>query len=103
MPAVFPLPVADAQILCRGVGLEARLVGSPLDPRIVWLEPGHARLVWPAGFTAQFTPNLEIRDRDGKLVMRGGDAVSGACLKGPADDPGSQMMIEGLLAPRGSV
>lgn len=102
-PAVFALPAAPVQAVCRGVGLEARLTGSPSDPRIAWLEPGGRRLVWPFGFVARFSPTLEILDQDGMLVMREGDAVSGACLKGTADDPGALLMIEGLLVPRGSV
>ena len=93
--AVFRLPVAALQVACRGVGLEARLAGSPVDPRIAWLEPGGHRLVWPAGFMARFTPTLEILDPDGQLVLEEGEAVSGACLMGSADDPGRIMMIEG--------
>jgi hypothetical protein len=73
------------------------LTGSPLDPRIAWLEPGGARLVWPAGFSARFTPRLEIVDRDGSVVMREGEQVSGACVAGPVDDPGRVLMIEGLI------
>ena len=98
--------MAAFQGACRSVGLEARLAGSPVDPRVVWLEPGglaDARLVWPLGFSARFSPRLEILDRDGKLVMSEGDPVSGACLKGPANDPGRVLIIEGLLVARGTV
>ena len=102
-PAFFALPAAPVQAACRGIGLEARLTGNPSDPRIAWLEPGGRRLVWPFGFVARFSPTLEILDQDGRLVMREGDAVSGACLKGTANEPSSVLMIEGLLTPRGSV
>ena len=100
---LFDLPETTFANVCRGIGVEGRLTGSPNDPRIAWLEPGGRRLVWPVGFVARFTPTLEVLDRDGQLVMEEGDAVTGACVKGPADAPDSVLMIEGLLTPRGSV
>lgn len=69
----------------------------------MWLEPGGRRLVWPVGFVAWFTPTLEILDRNGQLVMEEGDAVTGACVAGPAEDPDSLLLIDGMLVLRGSV
>lgn len=89
--------------MCRGIGLDGRLTGSPNDQRIAWLEPGGRRLVWPTGFVARFAPTLEILDRDGQLIMDEGDVVSGACVAGPAEAPDSVLLIDGLLVPRGSV
>ena len=79
---------------CAGVGLDAVLRGSPTDARVAWLEraadvptkyPGAARLdvTWPAGYHARFTPNIEILDESGTVVLRDGDAVTGACANNP--------------------
>ena len=69
---------------CAGVGLDAVLRGSPNDPRVAWLENkqgGQSRMevTWPAGYRARFSPNIEILDENGKVVLRDGDAVGGAC------------------------
>jgi hypothetical protein len=79
---------------CAGVGLDAVLRGSSTDARVAWLEraadvptkyPGAARLdvTWPAGYHARFTPNIEILDESGTVVLRDGDAVTGACANNP--------------------
>lgn len=81
---------------CGGVGLEAVLRGSRDDPRLVWLEitsalptapdatPGPPQtIVWPAGYRARFTPNLEILDAGGNVVLRDGDAIGGVCYVDP--------------------
>ena len=69
---------------CAGVGLDAVLRGSPTDARVAWLDStlgGPARLdvTWPAGYHARFTPKIEILDENGAVVLRDGDAVTGAC------------------------
>lgn len=83
---LFPLPTTNwlAGGVCAGVGLDAVLQGSPTDPRVAWLENnmgGHSRMdvSWPAGYRARFDPNLEILDENGNVVLREGDAVTGAC------------------------
>ena len=83
---LFALPTTNwlAGGVCAGVGLEAVLRGSPSDPRVAWLENnigGQSRIEvsWPAGYRARFNPNLEILDENGKVVLRDGDAVGGAC------------------------
>lgn len=82
---------------CREIGLMgATLAGSPADPRVAWLEfgdEGRREILWPPGFTAQFTPELEILDASRTVVFRAGDAISGGCTAGPADDPGQLLVI----------
>jgi hypothetical protein len=74
--------------VCAGVGLDAVLRGSPTDARVAWLDStlgGPARLdvTWPAGYHARFTPNIEILDENGTVVLRNGDTVTGACDNNP--------------------
>jgi hypothetical protein len=96
------LPAAGFPDRCRGVGLEAVLMGDPFDPRVTWLNRaggGETPLVWPPGWLARFSPSMEVVDSNGVVRLRQGQSITGACLKGPAEAPGSLMMIEGLLAP----
>ena len=82
---------------CRGVGLvDATLAGSPADPRVAWLVSaggGRQEIVWPPGFSARFTPHLEVIDTSGKTVFRAGDKISGGCVAGPPEDPGKLLLI----------
>ncbi|HEX7612729.1 MAG TPA: hypothetical protein VF371_08130 [Candidatus Limnocylindrales bacterium] len=87
---LFALPTVNwlAGGLCAGVGLDAVLHGSPSDPRVAWLEsslggPSRMEVTWPAGYRARFNPNLEVLDESGNVVIREGDAVSGACGNNP--------------------
>jgi len=72
--------------ICAGVGLDAVLHGSPKDPYVAWLENrvGASRdeIVWPAGYRARFSPDLEILNESGIVVLREGDAISGSCVPG---------------------
>jgi hypothetical protein len=72
--------------ICAGVGLDAVLHGSPNDPYVAWLEnrvvAGRDEIVWPAGYRARFSPNLDILDESGIVVLREGDAISGSCVTG---------------------
>jgi hypothetical protein len=75
---------------CGGTGTDATLRGDPLDPAVTWLdpnpgfdwmgEPWRHYVTWPPGFTARFTPRLEVIDPIGQVVMREGDHVEGSCL-----------------------
>src|ERR1700693_3957017 len=69
---------------CRGVGLvDSTLAGSPTDPRVTWLvSHGGVRseIVWPPGFTARFTPHLEVLDAVGTVLFRAGDRISAGCV-----------------------
>ncbi len=81
---------------CRGVGLDATLAGSPADPRVAWLLSsggGRQEIVWPPGFSARFTPHLEVHDASGTTVFRAGDKISGGCVAGPPEDPGMVLLI----------
>ena len=81
---------------CRGVGLEATLVGDPADPRIVWLTDAEGRrrdLIWPPGYTARFAPELQVIDRSGTVVFVGGERIDGGCTAGGVDDPGNLLLI----------
>ena len=84
----YPLPTADWSGVCGGTGIEASLRGDPRDPELTWLEPrtgfefdepGRRHVVWPAGFSARFSPALEIVDEADEVVMREGDPVEGIC------------------------
>jgi hypothetical protein len=77
-------PGVDAA--CAGVGLSAVLRGSPTDPSLAWIETfpgggGRREVAWPAGFSARFAPGLEILDATGRVVLRDGDFIEGACGK----------------------
>jgi hypothetical protein len=68
---------------CAGIGIvDGTLRGDPQDPRVAWLDHGPygtRRLVFPQGFTARFTPRLEILDANGKVKFRDGDAITEGC------------------------
>lgn len=91
------LPTTLFSGACRGIGLDATVVGSLEDPRSAWLitDAGVRKdLVWPSGYVARFNPGLEVLDETGAVVFRQGDLVRGACLRGPADDPGAVLQIK---------
>lgn len=81
---VFALPSSEfAGGTCAGTGLlNAKVAGDPTDPRIVWLDfkdfPDR-NIIFPPGYTAWFTPNLEVHDAAGVVVLHGGDAIEGTC------------------------
>lgn len=85
--AVFPLPTHAGLPGCRDIGLLAMVTGDPSDPRVAWLvdlpdgEPGmRLDVAWPPGSTARFTPEIEILNRGGDVVMREGHIIGGACV-----------------------
>ena len=82
-PRVLDLPVYGQGIPCEWPGFAMVLHGSVTDPPWVWLESldGKERLdvAWPPGYTARFTPALEVRDARDATVTREGDLVDGAC------------------------
>ena len=96
-PSPLALPTLNSDNgACRGIGLgDATLAGSPTDERVAWLEtPGGRReIVWPPGFTARFTPELEVLDSAASIVFRAGDRISGGCTAGPADNPAELLVI----------
>lgn len=94
-----PLPTLEAwDGSCLGVGLDARVTGSPMDARLAWLASdrgGRQDVIWPPGYAARFTPMLEVLDETGRVVFRDGDAVSGACTTGP-DAQGPLLIAAGF-------
>lgn len=88
LPTVRRPPLASGDyFMCAGVGLiGATLRGDPSDPSVAWLDGGGHRqdVVWPEGYRARFTPDLEILDASGTVVLRDGASIAGACV-GPGD------------------
>ena len=73
------------QVLCAGGGFHGviRLRGSPEDARLVWMvdaDGTRTELAWPVGYSARFTPELELLDNSGRVVARQGSLVVGGCL-----------------------
>lgn len=88
------LPTVDAGG-CRGVGIpDATLTGDPKEPRVAWvIQDGHRRdVVFPNGYTARFSPKLEILDASGHVVARDGDAITGGCTTG-SDAQGALLIL----------
>lgn len=71
-----------------GVGLDAVLRGDAGDARVAWAidrsSGGRIDLVWPAGYSARFLPDLQVLDASGTIVARDGDLVIGKCMGDPA-------------------
>jgi hypothetical protein len=70
---------------CRGVGLSnVTLAGDPKDSRVAWVVQNGKRrdVVFPNGYSARFSPDLEILDESGHVVARGCDAIGGGCVTG---------------------
>jgi hypothetical protein len=66
-------------VLCVGGGLSPMtLRGDPAATDPVWVvgpsgETHH--VIWPAGITATFDPELELRASDGQVIARGGETL----------------------------
>ena len=96
---VVVVPTASGDGACRGIALSgAILAGDQNDPRVTWLDTpdGRRDIVWPAGYTARFArfnSPFEILDANGRVVYRRGDSISGGCVAGPTDDPGSLLLV----------
>jgi hypothetical protein len=91
-PTRYPLPAdpslqlgpGDTPQACGGIGLDAIVRGSATDSRHVWLVDAttgaRMELVWPTGYTARFTPDVEVVDTRGTVVVRAGQRVDGGCV-----------------------
>jgi hypothetical protein len=84
------VPVANwdagggVRLLCAGGGFVAdmRLHGSVDDPRLVWMTDAfgiRTELGWPVGYSARFTPALELLDDLGHVIAREGSRVTEGC------------------------
>ena len=75
-----------------GVGRDATLHGSSSDARVTWATDtaagGRLDLLWPVGYSARFSPHLEILDEHGTVVAHEGDLIIGSCLT-QSDDGGA--------------
>ena len=86
------LPVANfgSSGLCAGGGTvgDVRLHGAADDPHQAWMilpDGRRTELAWQAGYSARFTPNLEVLDDHGQSVAVEGSLVTGTCSTA---DPG---------------
>src|SRR4051812_39069406 len=83
-PRSIALPIGlGSPLTCAGVGTEAVLAGAPDDPRVTWIVSslgGETPVLWPAGWTAQFSPGLRVFDPSGQEKYVAGSYVSGICL-----------------------
>lgn len=73
--------IGGVPLLCGGTGWGGGhfLTGSPNDPRLVWMMGGRAELEWAVGYSARFTPQLELLDQKGVVVGREGTELTGGC------------------------
>lgn len=87
----IPLPtVATTDGWCKEVGYDGVLRGDPADPRVAWGEKEtpvthvvmRKELVWPPGYTARFTPQLEVLDASQHVRLVAGDVIEGGCTSG---------------------
>jgi hypothetical protein len=77
-------PINGVPTACGGVGYDGnfRLHGAAADPKLVWMTfPDGSRhdLAWPVGYSARFTPALELLDGTGQVVGREGSLITGGC------------------------
>ena len=120
--ATFALGPGDG---CDSLGVAdpvfGALAGAVDDPEVAWLLERDGRrlaIAWPAGFTAWFDPDVELRDGDGRTVGRKDDVflfqVPGASAAGtPTDsyvasgqmivvEPGDYADADAIIALEGS-
>ena len=90
-----PDPAASINYGCVGVGFDpVTLHGEESGPdQLVWVEDSRRReyaLVWPPGFSAQFSPLLQVLDADGAVVAVEGDVLE---LGGTPDPDYSNLFL----------
>jgi hypothetical protein len=83
-PGSFRLPTngATGGGGCLGLGLDhAVLHGNPADPHVAWIvtSAGREEVFFPLGFTARFTPRLEVVNAADRVVAHEDDSVDGGC------------------------
>ncbi len=85
LPTEAPFAVPPgAGVGYRGVGISARLHGGTADPHIAWLVTSDGiriEALWPAGYRARFSPNLEVLDPSGAIVSAKEGSSAGAALR----------------------
>ncbi len=102
----FALPVTlGSPLTCAGVGTEAVLDGSPDDRHITWIVSplgGKKPVLWPPGWTAQFNPDLQVFDPQGRKRYEAGYYVSGYCMAQTADGEPAAMLDNVGIGPGNS-
>jgi hypothetical protein len=84
--ALLPPDEESPPAPCADIGTDGgRLQGAEADLHKAWLAipvvpPRREELVWPAGYRAQFNPDLIIVAADGRIFARAGDRVDGLCV-----------------------
>ncbi len=99
LPTSPKLP-EGAQVMCEMALLEGVLHGDPGDSRVAWLAPPtgvRRELQWPWGFTARFTPKLELVAEGGAIVAREWDDVDLGGGIAPDSDVFAVCEINGTL------
>jgi hypothetical protein len=84
VPVRLDRNIGGNPLVCAGVGFTGNshiLAGSADDPRLVWMMVGGERreLEWPVGYSARFTPDLELLNENGSVVAHEGSRLSGGC------------------------
>jgi hypothetical protein len=83
---------------CRGTGTDMVIRGAADDPRVSWATTPdggqRVEIVWPVGYSARFTPQLEVLDSAGVVVARDGDYLTGWCATADTT-PGQPVWVEG--------
>jgi hypothetical protein len=81
LPTLAPPPSGQTVLCPAALHTPFTLDGDPAATPAVWgIDAGGLRfdIRWPAGFTARFTPTLEVLDPAGNVVARGGQTVGDA-------------------------
>jgi hypothetical protein len=78
---LVPIPQQDVpNVQCYPTYLEgAYLAGSPGDESVAWVESAEGQRVnvrWPAGYSARFTPEIELVGPIGQAIARAGDELT---------------------------
>ena len=88
VPVAPDREIGGAPLLCAGTGWVGGghvLTGSATDPRLVWMMAGQRYdLEWPVGYSARFTPQLELLNQSGVVVGREGTELIGGCEMAPS-------------------
>jgi hypothetical protein len=104
-PGEYWLPLATtyrggSELLCQPDnpigGPRATLLGSASDARLAWVVRDGQRyeLGWPAGYTARFSPELEVLDDHSRLVASQGDQFTKLC---PTADAGTFWLMSAAI------
>ena len=87
VPVALDREIGGVPVACAGTGWVGGhvLTGSPNDRLLVWMMVNGQRqeLEWPVGYSARFTPQLELLDQYGNVVAGEGTQLVGGCQMAP--------------------